>query len=263
MIGIYMIRNKINGKVYIGQSRNIGHRWRCHKYDLRHNRHGNSHLQHSYNLHPDAFEYKVILECKPEELNAEEERLIESYNACNPDYGYNIDSKANGTGKMSDETKKKLSENHKGRDWGHMRGRVLSASWRRHLSEAQPHKRAVICLETKHVYDSAFDVERDTGVQRCKVVSCCTGNRKTAGGYHWSYYDDYVANPEHYADILNEYVPTKSTGAKVICLDTGIIYATAREAARLLGLSPSAICQCLKGKAKTSGGYRWAYYDES
>ena len=33
MIGIYKLTNKINGKVYIGQSRNIKNRWRGHKFE--------------------------------------------------------------------------------------------------------------------------------------------------------------------------------------------------------------------------------------
>ena len=33
MIGIYKITNKVNGKVYIGQSDNIERRWKNHKKD--------------------------------------------------------------------------------------------------------------------------------------------------------------------------------------------------------------------------------------
>ena len=45
MIGIYKIINTENGKIYIGQSINISHRWNCHKYDLKNKRHKNLHLQ--------------------------------------------------------------------------------------------------------------------------------------------------------------------------------------------------------------------------
>ena len=46
--GIYLIRNKINNKVYIGQSRNIKQRWSRHKCDLNKGIHGNKHLQKSF-----------------------------------------------------------------------------------------------------------------------------------------------------------------------------------------------------------------------
>ena len=39
MIGIYKIENKVNGKVYIGQSVNIESRWKGHKSNLRNNKH--------------------------------------------------------------------------------------------------------------------------------------------------------------------------------------------------------------------------------
>lgn len=263
MTGIYAIRNNENGKVYIGQSLDIAHRWNCHMYDLRHNRHNNLHLQRAYNQNPDAFEFLIVFECKPEELDVAEESCIKLFDTCNPEKGYNIEHKPRGTGKVSEETKRKLSAINKGRDNGHMKGRVLSDEWRQHLSEAQPHKRSIICIETAQVFDSAFDASRETGVSRNHIVSCCTGHRKTIGGYHWAYYDDYIADPEYYADILREYVPKKNAGAKVICLDTGIIYSTAREASRLLNLHPSSICNCCKGKLKSTGGYHWAYYDES
>lgn len=48
MTGIYRIRNIKNGKIYIGQSVDISHRWACHLYDLRNNRHANPHLQRAY-----------------------------------------------------------------------------------------------------------------------------------------------------------------------------------------------------------------------
>lgn len=262
MTGIYIIRNKENGKVYIGQSINIFQRWRQHKYELRHNAHHSPHFQHAYNQNPKAFEYSILFECDAEELDEAEEKFIKAFKSCDPNYGYNIMIKPRGTGCEPESVRKKVSDYMKGRDNGHMRGRTLSESWRRHISDAQPHKRAVICVETLVVYKSAFDAARETGIGRSKIVSCCTGNNKTAGGYHWAYHEDYIADPEYYADMLEKYVPTKTTGAKIICLDTGVIYPTAREASRLLEISPSALCQCLRGRSKTAGGYHWAYYDE-
>ena len=45
MIGIYKIENKVNGKVYIGQSIDINTRWYNHRKELNGNRHHNEHLQ--------------------------------------------------------------------------------------------------------------------------------------------------------------------------------------------------------------------------
>ena len=54
-IGIYMIRNLSNNKVYIGQSTNINRRWNDHKMKLKNNIHYNEHLQKSYNKYGEKF----------------------------------------------------------------------------------------------------------------------------------------------------------------------------------------------------------------
>lgn len=47
MVGIYKIENKVNGKVYIGQSIDIKIRWYNHRKELNGNRHHNEHLQNA------------------------------------------------------------------------------------------------------------------------------------------------------------------------------------------------------------------------
>ena len=69
MVGIYKITNTENGKIYIGQSVDIGHRKACHEYDLKNGRHHNCHLQRAYNQNPSVFRFEIICKCKEEELN--------------------------------------------------------------------------------------------------------------------------------------------------------------------------------------------------
>jgi group I intron endonuclease len=59
--GVYVIRNIINGKRYIGSSSNIEARKTHHFSRLKYGRHSNSHLQKAYNKYGrDAFEFKVL-----------------------------------------------------------------------------------------------------------------------------------------------------------------------------------------------------------
>lgn len=59
--GIYQIRNKVNEKVYVGSAKNILHRWRCHKVDLKAQRHHCKHLQRAWNKYGRAnFEFEVL-----------------------------------------------------------------------------------------------------------------------------------------------------------------------------------------------------------
>ena len=188
MIGIYKITNTIDGKIYIGQSIDIKHRRCCHEYDLRNQRHKNPHLQRAYNKNPDAFAFEIECTCKEEDLNNLEVFYIQKYNSTDPRLGYNLDAGGGGQGRMSEETKKKLSQSKIGNQ--SMKGIKLSDEWKKHLSEAQPHKKKVECIETGEIFDSFADAARKTGLNRTKIVSCCTGKRKKTGGLHFKYADE-------------------------------------------------------------------------
>lgn len=85
MCGIYIITNLINGKVYIGQSKNITNRL------ARHRRGGDRCLLHraikKYGV--DNFKFEVLEECQEEDLNEREIYYIAQYNSVVPN-GYNI-----------------------------------------------------------------------------------------------------------------------------------------------------------------------------
>lgn len=57
MTGIYAIYNKINGKYYIGQAKDVKNRWMQHHSRLKCGTHENKYLQSAYNLYSiDAFD---------------------------------------------------------------------------------------------------------------------------------------------------------------------------------------------------------------
>lgn len=61
--GIYIIKNKINGKIYIGSSSNINNRIKQHKYLLRKTIHKNKYLQNAWNKYGESnFEFLIIKE---------------------------------------------------------------------------------------------------------------------------------------------------------------------------------------------------------
>lgn len=80
--GIYSIKNKINGKVYIGKSINIYNRWKQHKSQLQKNKHHSKSLQSDWNKYgEDAFEFSIIEECETEQLNKKEYDHIVRYDS--------------------------------------------------------------------------------------------------------------------------------------------------------------------------------------
>ena len=113
IVGIYCIKNKINNKVYIGQSTDITSRFRSHKSSLRRGNHYNSYLQKSWNKHgEDEFEFCILEECEIDMLDILERHYIDIYNAMDKNFGYNNETGGNMRKKSSAETKLKISKNH-------------------------------------------------------------------------------------------------------------------------------------------------------
>lgn len=113
--GIYKIVNLVNGKLYIGQSKNIHKRLTGHKKHLSDNKHQNQHLQRSWNKYGKSnFEFKIIEICDIEELTQREIYWINLYESYSHDKGYNIDlpNEDNTRFTCSKETRKKLSESN-------------------------------------------------------------------------------------------------------------------------------------------------------
>lgn len=62
--GIYKITNLVNGKMYIGESRNCFSRWQSHKRELKKGRHSNTHLQRAWNKYRIFRHLKSHVPCK-------------------------------------------------------------------------------------------------------------------------------------------------------------------------------------------------------
>lgn len=122
--GIYKITNKVNGKFYIGSSRNIDKRLREHKRELRLNIHINPHLQSAWNKYGSenfTFEIILLIENEEEKTNKKLRDIETDYilkTKCSEDeYGYNIIKGGRGSLNIpcSEKTKHKISEANKGK----------------------------------------------------------------------------------------------------------------------------------------------------
>lgn len=90
--GVYLIRNKVNEKVYVGSSaKSVKGRIAGHRKELRNGYHGNRHLQAAWNKYGEAsFEFKSICRCEPEECIEIEQAWIDAYRSAERDFGYNL-----------------------------------------------------------------------------------------------------------------------------------------------------------------------------
>lgn len=93
MVGIYKITNKINGKVYIGQSINIAKRWKAHRtrpFNPNSTQYNSFIYKAIRKYGLDNFTFEVIEECLKKDLNEREKFYIQQYDSMNPDKGYNL-----------------------------------------------------------------------------------------------------------------------------------------------------------------------------
>lgn len=69
-----------------------------------------------------------------------------------------------------------------------LKGRKLSEQHKQKIKRSKK----VICIETGQIFDTCKEAGEWCGVKRGCITNCCRGRSKTAGGYHWMYYDDYL-----------------------------------------------------------------------
>lgn len=138
--GIYGIRNKINDKVYVGQTgeRFLRRYWH-HQWKLRDNSHDNMYLQNAWNKYgEDNFEYVVLESVEDSSLLDELEiKYIDYYKKNNLSYNMLLGGGGRRGFRMSDNTKKLIAEKNR----QHMLGTKHSEETKKKMSEARTGKR--------------------------------------------------------------------------------------------------------------------------
>lgn len=117
--GIYVIRNLINNKMYVGKSINIYNRISQHLTLLNTNsKDENFHLKNSWKKYgKNNFDYFVIEYCDPKESVLQDRELfwIKQLRTLDRRYGYNLRLDSKSRCIVSNETKKRMSESSKKR----------------------------------------------------------------------------------------------------------------------------------------------------
>ena len=91
MICVYAIKNKSNGKMYVGSALDYNSRVRLHKSQLNRNVHHSVTLQRAFNKYgADSFEFFVLEEVLKKDLLIREQFYINFYQSFNKLLGYNI-----------------------------------------------------------------------------------------------------------------------------------------------------------------------------
>ena len=107
--GIYCYRNKINGKLYVGQAINLKKRYQDFKNNNK--RYSGSAFQNAINKYgKENFQYTILTHCKPSELNYYEAFYIQRLKTNIHNFGYNLTSGGNSRYQLSETCKKNIRE---------------------------------------------------------------------------------------------------------------------------------------------------------
>ena len=217
--GIYMIQNKVNNKIYIGQAVDIEKRWGDHRHGLTNRCNENRHFINAWKRDGEEnFEFTVLLECEESDLNMYEEYYIFELMTYDPRVGYNKDyggksgrpteetkrkiGEARKGKQLSEETKRKISEAKKGKYCGEKNpnyGKQLSEETKRKISENMSKPVVQIDPTTNKivkVWESAKEAGGQGGFTPSAITACCRGERKTHKGYKWMFLSDYKNSSE-------------------------------------------------------------------
>jgi group I intron endonuclease len=124
--GIYLIKNIINNKVYIGSTgKSFKQRYTQHKSKLTKGKHGTPHLQNAWDKHgSENFEFSIVEICD-EDIIIKETEYISKYDACNRDKGYNNNPNPEKSCATVKEVQEKISQSLKK---GYEEGRLTPTS---------------------------------------------------------------------------------------------------------------------------------------
>lgn len=222
MIGIYKIENKVNGKVYIGQSVNIEKRWNAHRCELLRNAHYNEHLQRSWNKYgEDKFDFILIEECEETELNDKEIYWIDYYRSCEEQFGYNSQIGGAGDVLYKPVLQFDLSKN-------------FIKEWK-----------------------NAREASLETGVPQQGIYGSCVKKFKHSRLFIWVYKDDYVDSSS--LDWYFENQKRKNVNQYDLFGRFIKTWSGHKEIKDTLGYS---VNQCTNHTILTSHGYIWLYTDD-
>ena len=129
------------------------------------------------------------------------------------------------------------------------------ASWKPR-SRKEGTKRAVRCIETGEIFESATLAGSVKSISNSEISKCCKDPSKTARGFHWCFEDEYHSNWKATPKKIGRHGMKK-----VLCVELSKIYDCITAASKETDVDISSIIRCCKGKQMTAGNFHWRYVE--
>ena len=240
---VYMHKNKINGKIYIGITRQEPKkRW---NNGIGYNNQYFKRAIEKYGF--DNFEHLILYErLTQKEAEQKEIELITFYKSNQRKFGYNIANGGNTIGKHSEKTKTKISNAHKGKKQSEeLKKRLIKANtgnkYRFGSHQTEEAKRKISEANKGNKYSLGRIVSENTK-EKIRILN---------KGKHFSPKTEFKKGQ-----------PNVSKMRKVMCVETGIIYDSMTIASQKTNISLANIQSVCLGNSKTAKGFHWKYYEK-
>lgn len=229
MVGIYKITNLVNGKIYIGQSIDIQRRFwehRCISHE------SNAHLKNALRKYgKENFKYEVLEECSEEQLDEKERYYISTLN---PEYNV-TNGGQDSLRRYPEEIRQKISAKSK-EQWAKMSNEEKAERIKNNLTG--PQKGHTVSEKTRAKLRE-INTGKTQSIETIEKRKETIRNKKQSG-----------------------YVQTNAGHRKkIICLETGEIFESVKQASEKLNTPRANISRVLKGKQKTIKGYKFEYLE--
>lgn len=283
---VYKHTNKLNGKKYIGITmQEPNKRWLNGKGYQNNDYFNKSITKYGW----DNFSHEILYEhLTKEEAEQKEIEFITQYKSNQREFGYNIANGGNCVGSVSEETKKKISESHKGMTaWNkglhigigkdnnfygkkhneETKQKISIANKGRKKTNEQIEKLRNSCKETwKKKIEGGYIVSEET---RKKISNANKGRVSTFKGHHHTKEAKEKLRNAHLGKKQSQEAIEKTRRKNkipILCFDKDMNfikeYPSSIDASMELNIHSSNICRCLKNENTTAKGYKFRYKEK-
>lgn len=262
-MGIYRIVNIVNGKFYLGSSNDLRKRKREHIWALRKEAHINDYLQKAFNKYGEKnFKFEVLeYVANEEDLRKVEQKYLDLFKPYIRSIGYNLceDSRGGGlSGENNPNYQKPMSNEQKLAISKTLKGHLVSDETRKKISKARKGKYAG---EKHSMYGKPVPLEKRK--RHSEIMKGRFSGEKNPfyGKRHSEEARTKISNA--HKGKTGAQCPNSIRIVQLTKEGTFLkIFDAIQEAQRETGVWASNIQKCCKGELKTTGGYRWMYYDD-
>lgn len=191
-----------------------------------------------------------------EEAEQRECELIALYNSSDKNFGYNITNGGNGSKEITEENREKMRQSHKTESYLAWLKEKNDKRW----SDPEEHRK--MSERFKGTRNPMYGKKlSDEHKNKLHTASKAVPHRVLKGEENPMY-------GKHHSSEAKAKIGVANTGDKngkarrVLCVETGAIYGSVRDACRETGVRFDSISRACRGVTCRAGGLHWRYADE-